>query len=69
MVIHDLKNPTSQIKFAIDQINSLFKKYKSKKDYLEEKSFFFANKLMSNLKNIIHQLLKRGDELCAKIVS
>lgn len=53
MVLHDLKNPTSQIKFAIDQITQLFQKHCHKKDLIEEKIFHYANKLIQNLKNII----------------
>lgn len=53
MVIHDMKNPTNQIKFAIDQALLSIDKIDKKTQNLENTYSKYLNRLKDSYKSII----------------
>ena len=54
MVVHDLRNPTNQIDFAIDQVIS-----NSQKTFGEYNDFYKQNKKnLANLKKLVRQRIQ-----------
>lgn len=66
MVIHDLRNPTSQIKFAIDQALSSVDRVDLKTEKLEAIYISYINQLKESYKELQNELQDRIRQLKAE---
>ena len=75
MVIHDLRNPTNQIKFAIEQALGQVEKVIKKSESLENLSITYLTSMKDRYKELQHRLVEKlnalkheNDELKAKLI-